>query len=131
MVSAAKIERLRAELGGDADSVQFADMAGVGANPARIIPAWHDFVAAHAGGGQRFRGIGEPIYPERGAAELVECQRHEDLLNVAFAGGPAWWLLGPYDTEALDPAVVDEAHRSHPFVTHGVSQRESVTYPGA
>ena len=31
------------------------------------------------------RGVGEPISPERGREELVECQRHEQLLNVAFA----------------------------------------------
>ena len=47
--SAAKIALLRAELGSDARSVVFADMAEVGANPARIIPAWRDFVSQHGG----------------------------------------------------------------------------------
>jgi prepilin-type processing-associated H-X9-DG protein len=37
----------------------------------------------------RLRGAGEPIWPERRPAELVECQRHESLLNVAFADGPS------------------------------------------
>ena len=32
------------ELGRDAEHVQFADMSEVGRNPARIIPAWQDFV---------------------------------------------------------------------------------------
>ena len=40
-------------------------MADVGANPARIIPAWRDFVASIDGGGGRARGIGEPIWAER------------------------------------------------------------------
>ena len=40
--------------------VAFADMANVGANPARIIPAWSDFVASHSGSGRPLRGIGEP-----------------------------------------------------------------------
>src|SRR4029077_6273192 len=65
-----------------------------------------------------FRGIGEPIYPERSAAELVECQRHEALLNVAFDEGPAWRLLCPCNTTALPPDEVEEAHRSHPYVSH-------------
>jgi MEDS: MEthanogen/methylotroph, DcmR Sensory domain len=65
---------------------------GVAANPARIIPAWRDFVASVDGRGHA-RGIGEPIWAERTPAELVECQRHETLLNLAFAGVPAWWLL--------------------------------------
>jgi hypothetical protein len=42
--------RLRAELGLHADQVQFFDMEALGRNPARIISAWHDFVAAHADG---------------------------------------------------------------------------------
>jgi anti-sigma regulatory factor (Ser/Thr protein kinase) len=116
VVSAAKIGLLRAALGGDADRVAFADMAAVGANPARIIPAWRRFVAAIDGGGHA-RGIGEPIWAERTPAELVECQRHEALLNLAFAGVPAWWLLCPYDTGALGRDVLEEAERSHPFVS--------------
>ena len=74
-------------------------MAHVGHNPARIIPAWHEFVAQHAAPGVRLRGIGEPIFPERSADELVECQRHESLLNLAFADADAFWLVCPYDTQ--------------------------------
>src|ERR1700674_6028540 len=51
-----KIEMLRLALSDDADAVLFADMAEVGANPARIIPAWHDFVSRHGGTTQRPRG---------------------------------------------------------------------------
>jgi anti-sigma regulatory factor (Ser/Thr protein kinase) len=116
VVSAPKIAALTARLGADAAAVQFKDMAEVGANPALIIPAWNEFVEAHAGRGRPLRGIGEPIYPERGAAELVECQRHEALLNVAFDAGHGWWLLCPYDTTVLSPAVIEEAHRSHRYV---------------
>ena len=36
------------------------------------------------------------------ADELVECQRHEALLNLAFAGAEDFWLLCPYDVDALD-----------------------------
>jgi anti-sigma regulatory factor (Ser/Thr protein kinase) len=128
--SAAKIALLRAELGPDASLVHFADMADVGANPARIIPAWNDFVTNHGGAGRRPRGIGEPIWKGRGPAELIECQRHESLLNTAFAGRDPWWLLCPYDTEALDPDVIDEARRSHEFVTDGQTNRRSNDYRG-
>src|SRR5258705_11211238 len=47
IVAAQKIDALRRELGGDADGVDFADIHDVGANPARIIPAWQEFVDAH------------------------------------------------------------------------------------
>ena len=86
----------------------------VGRNPARIIPAWRAFVDRQAAAGRPSRGIGELVGPERGAAELTECHRHESLLNLAFDGGTAWRLLCPYDTDALDPIVVDEALRTHP-----------------
>lgn len=128
--SAAKIALLRSELGADARSVVFADMADVGANPARIIPAWRDFVNKNGGGSRRLRGIGEPIWSGRTPVELIECQRHESLLNTAFATGEPWWLLCPYDTEAMDPAVIDEARRSHPYVTDGTSFHRSNDYRG-
>jgi hypothetical protein len=81
VVSAAKIDRLRRELGDDAAAVAFEDMAGVGTNPARIIPAWREFVDAHRAPGRRLRGIGEPVWAGRSACELAECQRHECLLK--------------------------------------------------
>jgi anti-sigma regulatory factor (Ser/Thr protein kinase) len=130
VVDAAKIALLREELGDAAGGVQFADMAEVGANPARIIPAWREFVTRSAPTGRRLRGIGEPIWPGRTAAELAECERHESLLNVAFAGSPSWWLLCPYDTEALDPAVLEEARRTHPFVLEDGVGHESADYYG-
>ena len=130
VVDAAKIRALRAALGADADRVRFADMAHVGANPARIIPAWQEFVDEHAVEGRQFRGIGEPIWADRSAAELAECQRHESLLNLAFSGAPAWWLLCPYDTKALDAMVIDEARRSHPWVLNGAGEEQSHHYRG-
>jgi anti-sigma regulatory factor (Ser/Thr protein kinase) len=112
-----RLRALREGLGDDAEQVTFADMAEVGTNPARIIPAWQDFRAGN--GSRRVRGIGEPIWAGRSAAELVECQRHESLLNVAFAGSGAWRLLCPYDVDALDRSVIEEARRSHPILSAG------------
>ena len=113
-VAPRKIDLLRAELRSDADGVVFADMEAVGANPARIIPLWRDFVDGHAREGLGVRGVGEPVWPGRGPAELAECRRHESLLNLAFAGGRPWWLLCPYDTDALPPSVIADARRTHP-----------------
>jgi anti-sigma regulatory factor (Ser/Thr protein kinase) len=128
VVDAAKIERLRDALGADADPVEFADMADVGSNPARIIPAWRAFVDAHPG--RRLRGIGEPISVQRSAAELVECQRHEALLNLAFADAAGFTLLCPYDVDALSAAVIEKAHHSHPVLVSGGAGRASATYVG-
>ena len=112
---------LREELGPDADDVEFLDIERVGRNPARIIPAWQDWVERNTvRRGSRphsrprgFRGVVEPVWAGRSAAEIRECQKHEQLLAAAFAAGPAWSLLCAYDIEALPIDVVAAAHREH------------------
>ena len=122
-----RLELLRRALGSDAGRVRFADMIELGRNPARIIPAWRRFVDDHAGH-RGLRGVGEPIWAERGTDELTECQRHEALLNVAFEGGRPWALLCPYDAGALSGDVLQEARRSHPFLVARGGTSESVDY---
>jgi anti-sigma regulatory factor (Ser/Thr protein kinase) len=119
---------LRRALGADANRVHFADMARLGRNPACIIPAWRQFLR-DAGPGPAI-GIGEPVWPGRTDAELVECSRHEALLNLAFDGGRAWRLLCPYDEEALAPGVLDEACRNHPHVRRDGLSADSDGYGG-
>lgn len=125
-----KLALLRERLGAsDAERVRFADMHAIGENPARIIPAWRDFVdEAGASGRQRVRGIGEPVWPGRSDDEVAECHCHEALLNVAFAGAD-FALLCPYDTAGLAPEVVTAAHETHPAVLElGGVRRESERY---
>jgi anti-sigma regulatory factor (Ser/Thr protein kinase) len=129
VLGAPKIDALREALNGDTESVLFADMGEVGTNPARIIPAWQQFLSDHGAGGRRVRGIGEPIWAGRSSAELAECERHEALLNVAFAD-PTFWLRCPYDTGTLPPEVIDEAARNHPFVSDGTTLDASPGFPG-
>ena len=127
-VNSDKIELLKSRLNSTADRVLFADMRELGRNPALILPAWQDFVSENATNGRRLRGIGEPIFAERGAAELAECQHHESLLNLAFGRGPSWWLMCPYDTAALDPSVLAGAERNHPVIEEDGVERESDAY---
>ncbi len=129
VLPAPKLALTREALGRDADGVLFADMGEVGANPARIIPAWRRFLGEHAGE-HGVRGVGEPLSATRTPAELVECERHEALLNIAFAGAD-FWLLCPYDTGALAPAVVEAARRNHPVVRGSGTSRASASFPGA
>jgi anti-sigma regulatory factor (Ser/Thr protein kinase) len=130
VVGSEKIGHLKDELGPDAAAVDFRDMADVGHNPALIIPAWYDFVADRATDGRHIRGIGEPINAELKPEALIECERHESLLNLAFADASAWWLLCPYDVTHLDSSVTDEALRNHPFVMQEGTSRDSASYRG-
>lgn len=112
----AQTAMLQDALGSDSDAVEFVDMTVLGTNPARILPAWRAFVDSTTSRGVARRGIGEPIWSGRTAAEIVECQRHESLLNVAFDGGEPWRLMCPYDVATLPSEVIDEARRSHPVI---------------
>lgn len=110
-----RIEALCGALGSRADEVRFLDMATLGRNPARIIPAWRRFVEEHPG--RSVRGVGEPVWAGRRAAELEECRLHESLLNVAFDEvGTEFRLLCPYDASTLPGEVLADAARTHPVV---------------
>jgi anti-sigma regulatory factor (Ser/Thr protein kinase) len=130
-VDQGKIDGFRAALGVDAGKVRFEDMAKIGRNPARIIPVWRAFVEEHSGNAHGVRGIGEPIWAGRSADELVECERHEALLNLAFdSASVALRLVCPYDTGSLPTSVIDEARRNHPIVSDGGASERSTTYQG-
>lgn len=129
-VSARKIELLTEALGDHARAVRFVDMTEIGRNPAWIIPAWHDFVAEHAGSRRPLRGIGEPIWASRTPPEMVECQRHEALLNVAFDDADDFQLVCPYDTTSLSAPVLEEALATHPVFNNAGSVLASDLYPG-
>jgi anti-sigma regulatory factor (Ser/Thr protein kinase) len=118
-VPGARLGPLRDAFAGvDTARLRLAPMEEMGRNPARIIPEWQDFVSAHRG--RPARGIGEPIWRGRSPDELVECERHESLLNLAFADAAGFTLLCPYDTGALDASTIDGARRNHPHVgRHG------------
>jgi anti-sigma regulatory factor (Ser/Thr protein kinase) len=127
-VRAERIRVLREALGEAADGVRFVDMGELGRNPGRIMPAWRGFLTAHGRDGRPIRGIGEPVWAGRSDEELVECQLHEALLNVAFADADGFLLLCPYDRSALDEAVVRKACCIHPSIVEGRRRRRSAVY---
>ncbi len=119
---------LRDVLGDDAEHVVFEDMASIGRNPGRIISAWALFVEENASHGRQARGLGEPIWPGRSDAEVVECLHHEALLNVAFGDANGFTLLCPYDAGRLGDDILQEARRTHPWVTEHGRTRASTSY---
>jgi anti-sigma regulatory factor (Ser/Thr protein kinase) len=127
-VGPAKIESLRGELGSESDRVDFLDIEKLGRNPARIIPAWREFVDRSNSESSGMRGIGEPIWPGRSPAELIECQHHESLLNLAFDDSVDWQLICPYDSAALDDEVLAAAEQGHPHLSRDGAHEHSRTY---
>jgi anti-sigma regulatory factor (Ser/Thr protein kinase) len=109
-----RMAALRSALGGEATGISFADVRELARNPARVIPALADFARANAQAPPL--GIVEAAWPQRSAAELGECERHECLLDLAFAAGPSWRLMCAYDLDALSEETLQAARRAHPLL---------------
>lgn len=116
MVDRVKIDGLRAELGSLPDSVHLADMRSIGANPACIIPAWHEFVDEHAPAGRPIRAIGEAVWSGRAPPELLECRQYEALVNLAFAETPSFTLSCAYDVDSLSASEIADVRGTHSLV---------------
>jgi anti-sigma regulatory factor (Ser/Thr protein kinase) len=91
-------------------AVETTDMAELGRNPARIIPALRAFCETHRG--RPVRVITESVWPGRSRAEVCEALRHEVLIEQALAGLQAT-ILCPYNAAGLPAAVLAEAGCSH------------------
>lgn len=110
-----KTELVRGALGAEADEIRFFDIEATGRNPARLLPTWREFASEQLPG-TGVRGLGEPVWPGRDAAEIDECHRHEALVNRVFGEADGVALLCPYDSRALPDHVLQEALRTHPQV---------------
>jgi anti-sigma regulatory factor (Ser/Thr protein kinase) len=116
VVPAANIEALRDTLGSDAEAMRFVDAAGWYRNPVRTIAAYNDFAEASAP--RRVRALAEPVWHGLSAAETVEWQRYESIVNVAFSGLGAQ-VICLYDKLRLDQDVLSAARRTHPETVDG------------
>ncbi len=116
-VPRAKHEMLRSRLGGQASAVTLLDMTPLGRNPARLIGAYTEALAAHPG--RRAHLVGEPAWPGRTADENAEVIVHEALCNLAFKGLP-YRALCPYDVEAIDPSTLAGVRDTHPLLAEGL-----------
>jgi len=123
-----RLDLVRAALGEAGEAVSFADMAALGRNPARIIPAIRRFTDGHRP--HRTRFVSEPVWAGRSAAETTEATRHEALINAALAAVPTT-IMCPYDASGLGPAILDDARRTHPLVIEDGARRASADYSAA
>jgi len=108
-------------------SFELFDMAELGRNPARIIPAVEQMLAAHEG--RTLHYIGEPIWPGRSPEEIREATRHEALINLAWPAAQIR-VLCPYDARRLPAQVIADAQLTHPTVISEGRARRSPGYAG-
>jgi anti-sigma regulatory factor (Ser/Thr protein kinase) len=124
---AGRLAALRAALNGSGDVVTFVDVSSVGANPARLIPAYREFIDRHPG--RRLRMTGELMWPGRTAGEVAEVTRHEALLNLAFDGVPVS-IQCLYDAGGVDSAALADLERAHPVVIRAGHPHANEHYAG-
>jgi anti-sigma regulatory factor (Ser/Thr protein kinase) len=127
-VPPARSALLRTVLAPFARLVEFTDPAELGPNPGRLTSLWRDWAERNTAAGHGFRGVCEPEFASRGAAELAELRRHERLLNHAFRYGPAWALQCPFDADALSDEVLTDARNGHPQLLEDGDELDSPTY---
>ena len=124
-VPGSKARLVRRELGEDSAHATLVDMAELGRNPARIIPAVLAYARQHRG--RRVSCLGEPVWPGRTAAERREAIRHEALINLAFRDSLVTNIC-LYDSVGLPEAVVADAASTHPAVIKDGTETASAGY---
>jgi len=126
-VPAPKLELLRDQLGEERSAgVELLDMAELGRNPGRIIPAVQAMVERRSG---QWHVVGESIWPGRSPEEIREATRHEALINLAWPGRDVR-VLCAYDAIGLEDRVLTDAERTHPGVVRGGRPEASAAYGG-
>jgi anti-sigma regulatory factor (Ser/Thr protein kinase) len=105
--------------------VRFEDMSELGHNPSCLISVYEAWIEEHEG---PVRMVAEAVWPGRSYAEIVECLRHEALVNQALGASPAW-LMCPYDAGRLGSDTLVGAEMTHPqIVEPGHRRRPSRHY---
>jgi transcriptional regulator with XRE-family HTH domain len=119
----ANIESVRGGLGRDARRVEFVDSAAWYGTPAATLLAYREFASAKLEAGAPWvRVVGEPVWTGRTTAEARLWARYESLINLAFASWPVT-VLCPYDRRCLRPAIIRQAHATHPeILSDGVAE---------
>lgn len=121
-----RIDQLRADLGSDADAVEFVDMIEVGRNPTAILPVLVlPYLEQHRG--QHVTLVGEPIWPGRSPAASATVVQTESLCNLALAEHDVA-VFCTYDVENLPPEAVRDVERTHPFIAVDGERRPSAGF---
>jgi anti-sigma regulatory factor (Ser/Thr protein kinase) len=118
------LDLLRRRLNGHGGLVTWADMRGIGVNPARLIDWIQLFAGQHRGRG--IWCVHEPAWPARSPEELREVIRHEALVNLALADVPVS-VLCPYD-KRLGTGLIASVQRTHPELSRGGRRWPSPSY---
>ena len=125
--TAANVALLHERLGDRASCVDWAEDPESHRTVQRL-GIFLDYIHRHLNdGAERVRVLGEPCWPENSGPGVAEWKRYESYLNVALASYPVW-LVCPYDGRRLEPEILEDASRTHPYVGYGNGRAASPDY---
>jgi hypothetical protein len=108
--TSANLELLHRELG---HHVDYAESAYFGRRPPQRVAVFERYWRRHAASGKRVRILAEPVWVGRSTAEVADWELMESGLNILLADTRIW-MICPYDTRVVAPAIVAGSLRTHP-----------------
>jgi transcriptional regulator with XRE-family HTH domain len=124
------IEILRDELGREAEQVELVDSANALTSPEAALELFTGFLNDKIQQGAVWtRVLAEPIWAGRSKSEVRLWTRFESLINLLLGSSPAS-VVCPYNVKALPPAILREAHATHPRMAEGGAVTVSPDYRG-
>jgi transcriptional regulator with XRE-family HTH domain len=128
VISEAKSELLRDELGDKADVIDFSEWANNYRTPAAALDHYRDYLAKNCErGGAWVRVLGEAGWSSQNTTDIAAWTRYESLVNLVLAPFPATFMC-TYDENAFPAEVLAEAHTTHGTIAHGSDVAVSATY---
>jgi transcriptional regulator with XRE-family HTH domain len=113
VTSAANIELLANELGGDPAHVRFEDSSDWFRSPLDAVHAYREFVNEQTSAGSPWVSVvGEPVW---NAVDIRPWVIYEAMFNLVFASSPMT-VICPYDTRSVPTSVSESARLTHPSV---------------
>ena len=130
LTSTGNLDLLKEHLGEDAGQVELLDSRKRMSSPEAVMDLVTDFLNARLEQGAVWvRIVAEPIWAGRSRSEVRVWTRFESMMNLLFAGSPMS-VLCPYSTKALHPAILREAHATHPQTIDAGTVMDSPGYRG-
>ncbi|MFC0437009.1 MEDS domain-containing protein [Kutzneria buriramensis] len=118
--TSANLDLVQQALGAQASDVDYAESAYFGRRPPQRATAFQRYWTRHrpAAPSGVVRILAEPIWFGRSQREVAAWKRMEAGLNVVLADTTIW-MICPYDTRAVDAAIIRDALRTHPECVAG------------
>jgi hypothetical protein len=119
---------LKAQLGRDADEIDFADAVDWYQSPRDALDRYTRYVERHIErGAPRVRVVAEVVWPHGSESDVAGWKRYEAGISGALASTPVSFIC-VYDAAELSAEIIADAKRTHPVLRTADGARPSGHY---